>query len=123
MLGSLTNFSIGLKEGFQEPYTMVDGGDFDGDKAYKDSKLCNVMTCLALAKRLETKNSKAITMVMNPGLIPTTGLFRAFNPIFVFVFTFLTTNIFKVAASEKEGGSRLAYLISSSSKGNSCNNK
>jgi hypothetical protein len=33
---------------------------------------------------------------MNPGLIPTTGLFREFNLLFVGVFTFLTRYVFKV---------------------------
>jgi hypothetical protein len=79
----------------------------------------------------------------NPGLIPTTGLFRECNPIFTTVFAFLTKNVFKVAVSgtilivksrlvklscvtydvnvnrfncnsaEEEGGNRLAYQIAS----------
>lgn len=85
----------------------------DGDKAYKDSKLCNVITCLELAKRLKSKRSKVTANVMNPGLIPTTGLFRAFSPLFVLPFTFLTRYVFKVAASEDDGGQRLAYMIKS----------
>ena len=34
------------------------------------------------------------------------------NPLFVLIFTLLTTYVFKVASSEEEGGRRLAYLIS-----------
>jgi hypothetical protein len=29
----------GFKDGFKTPIAMVDGGDYDPDKAYKDSKL------------------------------------------------------------------------------------
>ena len=40
------------------------------------------------------------------------GLFRDLNPLFVLIFTILTTYVFKVASSEEEGGRRLAYMIS-----------
>ena len=40
------------------------------------------------------------------------GLFRDLNPLFVLIFTVLTTYVFKVASSEEEGGRRLAYMIS-----------
>jgi hypothetical protein len=46
--------------------------------------------------------------------IQSIGLFRDLNPLFVFIFSFLTTYVFKVAATEQEGGRRLAYLVSSS---------
>lgn len=101
---------VGLQQGFKEPISMVDNGNYDGDKAYKDSKLCNVMTALELSRRL--KNSKVTANVMNPGLIPTTGLFRDLNPLFTFVFTILTRYVFKVAVSEEIGGQRLAFMIS-----------
>ena len=103
----------GLKRGFKDPIAMIDGRDFDADKAYKDSKLCNVITCLELARRLEKERSTVTCNCMNPGLIPTTGLFREFNPLFVWIFAYLTRNVFKVAATEEEGGRRLAYMISS----------
>lgn len=109
-LGDLKGFEKGFQ--FLEN-AMVDGEAYDGDKAYKDSKLCNVITCFELAKRLKSENSKVTANVMNPGLIPTTGLFRAFSPLFVIPFTFLTRTVFKVAASEEEGGARLSYLIQS----------
>ena len=71
------------------------------------------MTSLELARRLKEQRSSTTCNVMNPGLIPTTGLFRDINPLFVFIFTFLTTYVFKVATTEQEGGRRLAYMISS----------
>jgi hypothetical protein len=49
--GLLTGDFSGFKSGFQEPLSMVDGGSYDPDKAYKDSKLvrgvvwCGVVWC------------------------------------------------------------------------------
>jgi hypothetical protein len=60
------------------------------------------MTSIELARRLVAKQSSVTCNVMNPGLIPTTGLFRDLNPLFVFIFTLLTTYVFKVASSEEE---------------------
>lgn len=103
----------GIAAGFRSDISMVDGGPYDADKAYKDSKLCNVMTALELHRRLRKSKSAVTSNVMNPGLIPTTGLFRNINPLFVLVFSFLTKYVFKVAVSEEEGGRRLAYMVSS----------
>lgn len=66
----------GLELGFKGEVSMVDGGKYDGDKAYKDSKLCNVATSLELARRLQESKSKITSNVMNPGLIPTSGNFE-----------------------------------------------
>jgi len=106
----------GLKRGFLSPDSMVDGSAaFDSDKAYKDSKLCNVATSLEVARRLgSSEATKGITCnVMNPGLCPTSGLFRDLNPIFVAIFTFITRYVAKVAVTESEGGRRLAYMVES----------
>jgi NAD(P)-dependent dehydrogenase (short-subunit alcohol dehydrogenase family) len=69
----------GLADGFTGTNVMVDGGAYDVDKAYKDSKLCNVVTGLELAKRLAKNKSKITSNIMNPGLIPTTGLIYFFH--------------------------------------------
>lgn len=103
----------GLKSGLEPPSYMIDGGAYNADKAYKDSKLCNVITTLEMTRRQAQQNSTVTCNCMNPGLVPTTGLFRGFNPLFVAVFTFLTRYVFKVAVSEEEAGRWLAYMISS----------
>lgn len=102
----------GLRAGFKDPITMIDNSVYNGDKAYKDSKLCNVLTCLELARRLKAKGSSVTSNCFNPGLAPTTGLFREFSPLFVLPFTFITRNVFKVAVSEEEAGERLKFMIS-----------
>jgi protochlorophyllide reductase len=103
----------GLAGGFLEPISMVDDSTYDPDKAYKDSKLCNVMLAIEWARRLKAQKSKVTCNSMNPGLIPTTGLFASINPVFVFFFTILTRYVFRVAVSEEEGGKCLATMIAS----------
>ena len=105
----------GFVKGFKRPISMIDDSTYDADKAYKDSKLCNVITSIELARRLQAKKYKSTCNVMNPGLIPTTGLFRDLNPFFVAIFTFITRYIAKVAVSEEEGGRRLAFMIANPS--------
>jgi len=110
MLGELK----GLEMGFKAPtFSMVSGAPFNSDQAYKDSKLCNVMTTLELSRRLKQEKSQVTCTCMSPGLIPTTGLFREYNPYFVWIFNYFMLNVFKVAVSEEEGGKRLAELIDS----------
>ena len=106
----------GLQEGFRDPISMISDplAPFDPDKAYKDSKLCNVMTTLALARRLQESGCSITCNCFNPGLVPTTGLFRAFNPFFTTLFTIATKYLFKVGISEEEAGERLVYMITSS---------
>lgn len=103
----------GLASGFLTPTSMIDNTDFDPDKAYKDSKLCNVITSIETARRLKAdkKTEKVVCNVFNPGLIPTSGLFRDLNPIFVAIFTFITLYVARVAVTEEEGGKRLASMV------------
>ena len=54
---------------------MIDGGKFDGAKAYKDAKMCNMMTVNQLHKRYH--ESTGITFSsLYPGCIATSNLFR-----------------------------------------------
>lgn len=50
-------------------FDMVDGGTFNADKAYKDSKLCNVLFTRELQRRLDEKGSSIKVNCFNPGLI------------------------------------------------------
>jgi protochlorophyllide reductase len=64
---------------------MIDGGIFNADKAYKDSKLCNVLFARELQRRLgnDEKTKDISVNAFSPGLIVSTGLFRDQNPFFV----------------------------------------
>ena len=103
----------GMKAGFREPFSMINGSNFNADKAYKDSKLCNVLFTKELSRRLQADKSTITCNSMSPGLIPTTGLFREYNTYLVGIFDFIMRNVLGIAVSEDEGGRRLAYMIES----------
>ena len=91
-------------------FDMVDGNEFDPDKAYKDSKLCNVFFMRELQKRLDESGKGIKAVAFNPGLIVGTGLFRDQNPIFTRIFDFAATDLLKVGENTHWGGGALEYL-------------
>ena len=82
------------------------GGAFDPDKAYKDSKLCNVFFANELQRRLTAKGSKVECTSMNPGLITTSGFFRNQSPLFTKLFTFIVYNVARVARPTRAHSSK-----------------
>ena len=88
--------------------TMIDGGAYDSNKAYKDSKLCNVLFMEEAARRLGPKGISV--NAFSPGFIPNAdGFFRYQDPLAAKALAavgklagFTETNEF--------GGSALAYL-------------
>jgi len=88
-------------------FTMIDGGKYDPDKAYKDSKLCNILFMAEAARRYKGK----ITFnAFSPGLIADpNGFFRNQNRLFATVFNTIT-KVVGVAESNEFGGSGLAYM-------------
>ena len=89
---------------------MVDGNEFNADKAYKDSKLCNVLFTRELQRRLNASDRGITTNCFNPGLIVSTGLFRDQNPTFTKVFDFAATKLLKVGETPHWGGGSLEYM-------------
>ena len=65
----------GLEQGGKSPIAMIDGKAFDGAKAYKDSKVCNMMTINELHRRYH-KSTGITFSTMYPGCIAETQLFR-----------------------------------------------
>lgn len=98
----------GLENG---PYfEMIDGGSFDADKAYKDSKLCNVFFTREMQRRLDGINSNMKVNCFSPGLIVGTGLFRDQNQVFTKIFDVAATNILRVGETTEWGGGALEYM-------------
>jgi protochlorophyllide reductase len=60
---------------------MADGKPFFGAKAYKDSKVCNMMTVSELHRRYHDSTGIAFSS-MYPGCIAETQLFREKRPWF-----------------------------------------
>ncbi|KAE8125772.1 hypothetical protein FH972_020546 [Carpinus fangiana] len=90
---------------------MIDGGAFDGAKAYKDSKVCNMLTMQEFHRRYH--EDTGITFAsLYPGCIATTGLFREHIPLFRILFPPFQKYITKGFVSEEESGKRLAQVVS-----------
>lgn len=115
-LGELKGFENAVAAGSQR-FDMVDGGEYDADKAYKDSKLCNVLFTRELSRRLRGDGSSVQVNCFNPGLIVGTGLFRDQNQVFTKIFDVAATNLLKVGESPHWGGGALEYMALSSQVG------
>ncbi|KAK9269798.1 hypothetical protein L1049_001576 [Liquidambar formosana] len=90
---------------------MIDGGDFDGAKAYKDSKVCNMLTMQEFHRRFHEETGITFASLY-PGCIATTGLFREHIPLFRLLFPPFQKYITKGFVSEEESGKRLAQVVS-----------
>jgi protochlorophyllide reductase len=65
-LGDLKGLEDAVASGTGQ-FDMVDGGNFNADKAYKDSKLCNVLFTRELQRRLDESGSKIKANSFSPG--------------------------------------------------------
>ncbi|XWS10542.1 hypothetical protein CRYUN_Cryun38cG0004500 [Craigia yunnanensis] len=107
-LGDLRELS-GRQNGLNSS-TMIDGGEFDCAKAYKDNKFCNMLTMQEFHRRF--REETGITYAsLYPGCIATTGLFREQIPLFRLLFLPFQKYITKGFVSEEEVGKRLAQVV------------
>ncbi|WCJ32157.1 Protochlorophyllide reductase chloroplastic [Euphorbia peplus] len=90
---------------------MIDGGNFDGAKAYKDSKVCNMLTMQEYHRRFHEETGITFASLY-PGCIATTGLFREHIPLFRTLFPPFQKYITKGFVSEDDAGKRLAQVVS-----------
>merc|ERR1719277_139888 len=89
----------------------MDNGTFNGAKAYKDSKVCDVMLMRELHRRYHDSTGIVFTSLY-PGCIAETGLFREHYPVFQTLFPVLQREVTKAYVSEAEAGKRLAQVVS-----------
>ncbi len=100
----------GMEAGFKEPVTMINGKKFKSGKAYKDSKLCNLLTMRELHRRYH--DSTGITFSsLYPGCVATTALFRNHFPLFQTIFPWFQKNVTGGYVSEELAGDRLAEVV------------
>ena len=98
--------------------TMVDGSArFSADKAYKDSKLCNVLFAREFARRLEAQGTPAPVIAWSPGLVmpPTSeGGFwrysRQSNELGQRLFALAARTLLRLTESVENAGALLAAL-------------
>jgi len=100
----------GLAEG-GKGIPMMDGGNFNGAKAYKDSKLANMMTILEAHRRYNDKTGITFN-TLYPGCIAETALFRDKKPWFRKLFPLFMKYVTGGYVSEPEAGERLAQVVS-----------
>ncbi|KAH0456356.1 hypothetical protein IEQ34_014263 [Dendrobium chrysotoxum] len=108
-LGDLRGLAGGLNE--TTGSAMIDGGKFDGAKAYKDSKVCNMLTMQEFHRRYHEETGISFASLY-PGCIATTGLFREHIGLFRTLFPPFQKYITKGFVSEEEAGNRLAQVVS-----------
>ena len=105
---------------FNEEFEMIDGNIFNADKAYKDSKLCNILFAKKLSNNLIRKKLSIPVIAWAPGLVisrDNQGFFRysrKFNPLGQMLFAFLARDVLRIASSNKDAGLLLSDLACSS---------
>ena len=100
----------GFEAGFKAPIAMIDGKKFEPVKAYKDSKVCNVLTMRELHRRYH--DSTGITFSsLYPGCVATTALFRNHYPLFQKIFPLFQKYITGGFVSEELAGERVAAVV------------
>jgi protochlorophyllide reductase len=100
----------GLEAGFKNPIAMISGEKFKAGKAYKDSKLCNMITIRELHRRYHA--STGITFnSLYPGCVADTPLFRNSYPTFQKVFPWFQKNITGGYVSQELSGERVAQVV------------
>jgi protochlorophyllide reductase len=105
----LGNFE-GFAEGFRDPVTMIDGKAFEPVKAYKDSKVCNVLTMRELHRRYHQSTGITFTSLY-PGCVAETPLFRNHYPLFQKIFPLFQKYITGGYISQELSGERLAAVV------------
>jgi protochlorophyllide reductase len=105
-LGNLDGFA----QGFKDPVSMIDGKKFEPVKAYKDSKVCNILTMRELHRRYH--DSTGITFSsLYPGCVADTPLFRNHYPLFQKLFPLFQKNITGGYVSQELSGERVAAVV------------
>ena len=105
-LGDLSGFEAG----FQAPIAMASGKAFKPGKAYKDSKLCNMITTQELHRRLHQETGLTFSSLY-PGCVADTPLFRNTPKAFQTIFPWFQKNITGGYVSQALAGERVAQVV------------
>jgi protochlorophyllide reductase len=100
----------GLAAGFKAPIAMIDGKPFKAGKAYKDSKLCNMMMSRELHRRYHDSTG-IIFNTLYPGCVADTPLFRNAPPLFQKIFPWFQKNITGGYVTQELSGERVAQVV------------
>lgn len=100
----------GFEEGFKAPISMINSKKFKSGKAYKDSKLCNMLTMRELHRRYHD-STKIVFNSLYPGCVAETALFRNHYSLFQKIFPLFQKNITGGYVSQELAGERLAMVV------------
>ncbi len=100
----------GLAAGFKAPIAMIDGKPFKAGKAYKDSKLCNMITVRELHRRYHDSTGIVFNSLY-PGCVADTPLFRNSYPLFQKIFPWFQKNVTGGYVSQELAGERVAQVV------------
>jgi protochlorophyllide reductase len=100
----------GFEAGFKAPISMIDGKPFKAGKAYKDSKLCNMITSRELHRRYHDSTG-IVFNTLYPGCVADTPLFRNSYPLFQKIFPWFQKNITGGYVSQELAGDRVAQVV------------
>ena len=100
----------GMELGFKTPIAMIDGKKFKPGKAYKDSKLCNMLTMLEMHRRYHDETG-IVFNALYPGCVAESDLFRDAPKLFQVIFPFFQKNVTGGYVSEEESGKRVAQVV------------
>jgi protochlorophyllide reductase len=100
----------GLELGCKKPIAMMDGYNFNGAKAYKDTKLALMMTAVILHERFHHSTGIAFSSIY-PGCIAESPLFREKRPWFRKFFPIFMKYITGGFVGEEEAGQRLYQVL------------
>ena len=105
-LGDLSGFEAG----FKDPIAMASGKPFKPGKAYKDSKLCNMITTQELHRRLHAETGITFSSLY-PGCVADTPLFRNTPRAFQVIFPWFQKNITGGYVTQALAGERVAQVV------------
>jgi len=100
----------GFEKGFKAPISMIDGEKFKSGKAYKDSKLCNMLTTRELHRRYHDSTGIVFNSLY-PGCVADTPLFRNHFKAFRTIFPWFQKNITGGYVSQELAGERVAQVV------------
>lgn len=100
----------GFEEGFQPPISMINGKKFKPGKAYKDSKLCNVLTMQELHRRYHDATGITFSSLY-PGCVAESPLFRNHYSLFQKIFPWFQKKITGGYISQEQAGKRVAAVV------------
>lgn len=100
----------GLEAGFRDAVAMIDGKPFKPGKAYKDSKLCNMVISRELHRRYHAETG-IVFNTLYPGCVADSALFRDTPKAFQTIFPWFQKNITKGYVTQELAGERVAQVV------------